>query len=218
MNVRTWINAHTHFLPHTQHLPSPVGELTRTQTGFVRLSQNLLLLYKGIILWKALPWMCVHALTGIHTSTYMKHCLIMMSADVVSTTQWQIIKRECCGDITQEIPSEQTCMANILAHLPPWSYWPCDCFSFMKFLHCTEHNSWHLFKECEKKQTPEWKKFLSQNMNVHTQERKGHILRVEPIVSPISLLEMFPEGLMLVWLTVLILFLLKDFSTRWALQ
>lgn len=59
---------------------------------------------------------------------------------------------------------------------------------------------------------------MSENKSVHTLERKGHILHVEPIVSPISLLDMFPEGLMLDWLTVLILFLLKDFSTRWALQ
>lgn len=25
---------------------------------------------------------------------------------------------------------------------------------FMKSIHCTEHNSWHLFKECEKSQSP----------------------------------------------------------------
>lgn len=45
---------------------------------------------------------------------------------------------------------------------------------------------------------------MSENKSVHTLEGKGHILRVEPIVSPISELEMFPEGLMSVWLTILI--------------
>lgn len=55
---------------------------------------------------------------------------------------------------------------------------------------------------------------MSEKKSVHTLEMKGHILRVEPIVSPISMLEMFPESLMLIRLTVLILFLLKDFSNE----
>lgn len=89
----------------------------------------------------------------------------------------------------------------------------------MKSIHCTIHG---IFSKSVRSPKLPNEIFLSQNMSenksMHRLERRGHILRVEPIVSPISMLEMFPEGLMLVWLTVLILFLLKDFSTRWTLQ
>lgn len=162
--------------------------------------------------------LCTH--TGILTSTHIKHCLIMMSVDVVSPTEWQLIKKGVLWRYNT-IPCQQTRAANILAN------WPLDLIGRVN---ASSHEIYPLHRAqfmASFQRVWEVPNSLMKNSWARTgvktrvcTHKRGKVTScvLRPIVSPILMLEMFPEDLMLVWLTVLILFLLKDFSTRWALQ
>lgn len=226
MNVWTWINAHTHFLPHSN---TCFLQLVNWPEHRQDLSdcQNLLLLYMGI-LWKALPRTTLHIHTHpdphTHTSIHTSTNETLFNYDVCRCSKANIVTNNKKGVLCR-YNTRNTIRTSLHGQhrgsLTPLILLAERMLQFHEIysLHRAQFMAsfqrvWGVPNSLMKNS---WARTWVKT-SVHTLERKGHILCVEPIVSPISLFEMFPEGLMLVLLTVLILFLLKDFSTRWDLQ